>query len=150
MAWSFGHGLCGIVWGIEYLVQNGYMDIDTAEVCEELDSKIMQVSPLRIEEESIENGLEGLFVYANAHLKRNRNNIKHAKAFISELETIAGKKYATMSPSFQKEARLLTTSEGNLDYTYNLSLKRFISVKEESFISWRNLSLSTGLAGLIL
>ena len=150
MAWSFGHGLCGIVWGIEYLVQNGYMDIDTAEVCEELDSKIMQVSPLRIEEESIENGLEGLFVYANAHLKRNRNNIKHAKAFISELETIAGKKYATMSPSFQKEARLLTTSEGNLDYTYNLSLKRFISVKEESFISWRDLSLSTGLAGLIL
>lgn len=39
---DFENGLAGIGWGIEYLVQNGFIEADTDEVLEEFDKKIFK------------------------------------------------------------------------------------------------------------
>lgn len=39
---DFENGLAGIGWGIEYLVQNGFMEADTDEVLEDFDHKLFQ------------------------------------------------------------------------------------------------------------
>jgi lantibiotic modifying enzyme len=39
---DFENGLAGIGWGIEYLMQNGFIDADTDEVLEDFDHKLFQ------------------------------------------------------------------------------------------------------------
>ena len=34
---SFNDGLCGIGWGIEYLIQHGYVDADSDEILRDID-----------------------------------------------------------------------------------------------------------------
>ena len=38
---TFSKGLSGIGWGVEYLIQNGFINDDSLEVCKEMDNKIM-------------------------------------------------------------------------------------------------------------
>ena len=38
---DFENGLAGIGWGIEYLVQNGFLEADTNEVLEEFDKRLI-------------------------------------------------------------------------------------------------------------
>lgn len=149
MPWSFGKGLCGIVWGIEYLAQNEYMDIDTTDVCEELDRKIMQVSPLRIDDFSLEDGLEGLLLYVNAHIKSGNKN-PFDQSFIDELQNVIDEKYAAMPPSLQKQSDVFRATLRGEEGLPVLSLRQFVKAEEKSFINWQDLSLSTGLAGLLL
>lgn len=42
------NGLCGIGWGIEYLVQQGFMEGDTDEILADIDRKVMKLGPARI------------------------------------------------------------------------------------------------------
>jgi lantibiotic modifying enzyme len=41
---DFQSELCGIGWGIEYLVQNGLMAGNTDEILEDIDKKIMRIT----------------------------------------------------------------------------------------------------------
>ena len=38
----FSDGLCGIGWGVEYLIQNAFIAGDSDEILEDLDQKIME------------------------------------------------------------------------------------------------------------
>ena len=149
MPWSFGKGLCGIVWGIEYLAQNGYVDIDTAEVCEELDRRIMQVSPLRIDDLSLETGLEGLLMYVNTHIANNRNKNVFSTSFLSELQTVA---LNTQEPhtSLKKQIEIFLSLQNGESPFIDMSLQQFIDPPKGNVINWNNLGLHKGLAGLIL
>jgi len=67
---DFASGLAGIGWGIEYLVQNHFLEADTDDVLEEIDKRLMPLiysfpSPI-----GLENGLVGLGAYL---LKRVQN-----------------------------------------------------------------------------
>lgn len=68
---DFENGLAGIGWGIEYLVQNGFIEADTDEVLEEFDNKLFKQlvysTPQNI---GLLNGLTGLGAY---FLKRVQN-----------------------------------------------------------------------------
>jgi|GEM_PF-759965 len=74
---DFENGLAGIGWGIEYLVQNGFIEADTDEVLEEFDNRIFKEliynTPQYI---GLLNGLLGIGFY---FLKRIKN-----KAFNDE------------------------------------------------------------------
>lgn len=69
LSFTFSNGLSGIGWGIEYLIQNKLIDGDGVEICEEMDRKIMETDPRRIEDYSLENGFEGLLLYIVYHLR---------------------------------------------------------------------------------
>ena len=67
---DFETGLCGIGWGIEYLLQNKLVNGNSDEILAEYrPEKIMERAPLRIYDYSMENGLGGILLYVNARIK---------------------------------------------------------------------------------
>ncbi|MGM0407453.1 MAG: lanthionine synthetase LanC family protein [Bacteroidota bacterium] len=61
---DFENGLAGIGWGIEYLVQNGFIEADTDEVLEEFDNRIFKELIYNTPQENgLLNGLTGLGAY---------------------------------------------------------------------------------------
>jgi hypothetical protein len=52
----FSDGLCGIGWGVEYLIQNAFIAGDSDEILEDLDQKIMEWDPRRATDLSFESG----------------------------------------------------------------------------------------------
>ncbi|HEX3009512.1 MAG TPA: lanthionine synthetase LanC family protein, partial [Bacteroidales bacterium] len=62
---DFENGLTGIGWGIEYLVQNGFVEADTDEVLEQIDEAVYQKILLHLEYKD----LKGLLLYQNIRNK---------------------------------------------------------------------------------
>jgi Fe-S cluster biosynthesis and repair protein YggX len=68
---GFENGLAGIGWGIEYLVQNGFIEADTDEVLEEFDNRIFKELIYNTPHDiGLLNGLVGIGAY---FLKRIQN-----------------------------------------------------------------------------
>jgi hypothetical protein len=68
---DFENGLAGIGWGIEYLVQKGFIEADTDEVLEEFDNRIFKELIYNIPQDiGLLNGLVGIGAY---FLKRIKN-----------------------------------------------------------------------------
>ena len=65
---NFEYGLCGIGWGIEYLLQNGFMEGDADEMLAEIDAYVMERDLRRITDHSIRTGLEGILYYINKRI----------------------------------------------------------------------------------
>ena len=60
---TFGSGLTGIAWGIEYLIQNKFVSGNSNEICEDMDAHIMHIDPRRMTPQFIEKELEGFLHY---------------------------------------------------------------------------------------
>lgn len=91
---NFESGLCGIGWGIEYLVQNHFMKGDTDEILEDIDRKVMEYAPLRILKHNVKTGVGGILNYVYMRLlssrKKNKNNTFDS-LFLEELYLVANK-----------------------------------------------------------
>ena len=72
---SLENGLCGIGWGIEYLVQHGFVEGDTDEILADIDRKVMEIDPLRISDLSFRQGLAGIAFYVSARLNARRKTL---------------------------------------------------------------------------
>ncbi len=68
---SFGYGLSGICWGVEYLVQNGIMPGDADEICSDIDAFIIKQPLVSVDGFSLETGLTGLWHYVQARIQGN-------------------------------------------------------------------------------
>jgi len=83
---DFENGLAGIGWGIEYLVQNNFVEGNTDKILEEVDNKIFRTL---IEEShnSIElgNGLTGILFYLINRLKMQKAPLMMANRINREL-----------------------------------------------------------------
>jgi len=66
---DFDNGLTGIGWGIEYLVQNGFLEADTDEVLDDVDETVYQKILLQLSY----NDIEGCLLYQIARLKSKTN-----------------------------------------------------------------------------
>jgi hypothetical protein len=65
----FASGLTGIVWGIEYLLQNNFVAGNSNEICGELDNRIISFDVRRLRCEFIKNELDGLLHYILIRIK---------------------------------------------------------------------------------
>lgn len=65
-------GLCGIGWGIQYLISNGFMEGDPDEILLDIDEKIMERNLLRIKDRSLATGLMGISSYINIRINHKR------------------------------------------------------------------------------
>ena len=54
--------------GIEYLIQNGFMEGDSNEILTEIDKKVMERDLRRIKDLSLETGLMGISSYINIRI----------------------------------------------------------------------------------
>ncbi|MBN1117375.1 MAG: hypothetical protein JXA77_09240 [Bacteroidales bacterium] len=70
---DFENGLAGIGWGIEYLVQNNFIDADTNEVLEESDKQIVHEITFHAPSEiGILKGITGYILYFLCRLNSNK------------------------------------------------------------------------------
>lgn len=91
---NFESGLCGIGWGIEYLVQNNFMKGDTNEILEDIDKKVMEYAPLRMRNHDVKKGVSGILNYVYMRLLSSRINNKDNPfdpLFLKELLLVADK-----------------------------------------------------------
>lgn len=65
---TFDDGLCGIGWGLEYLIQNNFVEGDSNEILREFDLKIMERNIKRINDFSFDTGLAGIVYYVYSRL----------------------------------------------------------------------------------
>ena len=82
------NGLCGIGWGIEYLVQQGFMEGDTDEILADIDRKVMELDPLRMTNLSFRRGLAGIAFYVIARLNAHReaSSLPFDAAYLTSLQ----------------------------------------------------------------
>jgi hypothetical protein len=65
---NFESGLCGIGWGIEYLLQNGFMEGDSDEVLSEIDKKVIERDVRWTKDLSVRTGLAGISYYVHKRI----------------------------------------------------------------------------------
>lgn len=85
---DFEHGLCGIGWGIEYLIQNQFIAGNSDEILEDIDRKIMEKDIRRISDFSFATGLEGILYYIITRLEsydRGNNHLHFDSAYLKDL-----------------------------------------------------------------
>lgn len=69
---SLENGLCGIGWGIEYLIQHDFMEGCTDEILKDIDFRIMEWDPRRIKDLSLRKGIGGILYYVAIRLSSLR------------------------------------------------------------------------------
>lgn len=62
------NGFAGIGWSIEYLLQNNFLEGNSNEALADIDSKIMEYEPMRMNDRSLETGASGLLFYTLTRL----------------------------------------------------------------------------------
>lgn len=67
-SYDFENGLAGIGWGIEYLLQNHFMEGDSNVVLRNINKHIMKYDVRRMADESVKEGLTGIYYYVEKHL----------------------------------------------------------------------------------
>jgi len=70
---DFKDGLTGIAWGIEFLIQNGFVYGDSNKVLEDLDKQILELDVRKISDISLETGLKGIAYYVTSRCNNKKN-----------------------------------------------------------------------------
>lgn len=91
---TFGDGLCGIGWGVEFMKRQGFIEGETDEILYEIDMRIMERDLRRISDISFETGLEGIVTYIQSRINSSRvirNRQPYDCTYLMELETACQK-----------------------------------------------------------
>lgn len=66
---NFRDGLCGIAWGVEYLIRNRFVEGNPDDVLDDLDKQIVERDVRRISDYSLETGLTGIACYVISRME---------------------------------------------------------------------------------
>lgn len=154
---SFSHGLTGIGWGVEYLIQKGFVDGCGVEICENIDRKIMESDPRRIFDLSLDEGLEGLLHYVLIHISASiKQNVRFPfdSLYLKDLYTAIKQTCQEDVPdSFRPLAEIyMDFMEKRVTIDYQFNLFSFINIDRfdmNKLIDYP-LGIKDGLAGLLL
>lgn len=154
---DFASGFLGIGWGLEYLLQNGFVEGNGIEVCGELDFKIMEKDPRRMKDFSLETGLEGLLHYVLAHLHgaiNTKSELPFDEIYLEDLySAVKSIRQDDLSASLSLLADNYIgwyTDRVELNYQFNIELFiKDIEIDEKHFIGYP-LGLREGLSGILL
>lgn len=154
---DFASGFSGIGWGIEYLIQNGFVEGNSAKICEELDRKIMEKDPRRITDISLEVGLEGLLHYLLAHLSgtiRDGKSLPFDEMYLRDLNTMVESMHKDrLSSSLNLLIdKYMSWYNDRLTLDYQMNITSFINQIEidEKRLSEYPLGVRNGLSGILL
>jgi hypothetical protein len=149
---SFTNGLTGIGWGIEYLIQKGYMPGCGADICSEIDKKLMSCDIRRVDDFSLEHGIYGWLHYIVAHIQGANRCGKQVFDRMYIIDLISkineySENNATSEEFSNLQAMFREVLNGATD-VYKFPLEEI--VKTDIKFSLNNLSLSKGLAGYLI
>lgn len=154
LSYDFAKGLAGIGWGIEYLLQNGYVEGDGVEICEEIDKFIMRYDPRRIDDLSLDTGIEGLLHYVLAHIQGATDSMPFDELYLNDLTTSI--KNIDVEQADDSLKQLIKSYLDFHDYKkpihYNMDVKQFAVYEQidESKLVEYPLGLQKGLAANFL
>lgn len=154
---DFGYGLCGIAYGISWLLYNGLMDGDINDVLKSIDDRIMERNPLRITDYSLKTGLAGILYYVLYRLQiAQENNLptpfdaeylkqlyEASRYVIRDIEKSGSFEMASWFIAYTKDASIKLEIPSLTDIM-NLSMLKVFSINSNNF------SLNNGLVGLEL
>lgn len=146
------NGLCGIGWGIEYLVQNGFMKGNTDEILSDIDRRIMEINPLHIPDLSFRKGLAGIIFYVIARLNATRQVevLPFNTSYLSKLEKSLSNAINTDEIFKTLKTTFLKVMDGEkikLCLPTTLT-KSSISINDS--LNNNSLGLENGISGLLL
>jgi hypothetical protein len=149
---SFTNGLTGIGWGIEYLIQKGYMPGCGADICSEIDKRLMSCDIRRVDDFSLEHGIYGWLHYIVAHIQGANRCGKQVFDRMYIIDLISkineySENNATSEEFSNLQAMFREVLNGATD-VYKFPLEEI--VKTDIKFSLNNLSLSKGLAGYLI
>ncbi|WP_456088676.1 glycosyltransferase [Parabacteroides sp.] len=80
-------GLCGIGWGIEYLLRNGFMEGDADEILEDIDRLVMEHDVDFMSDLSFRHGIGGIVFYVTSRLayRENRKSMPFNRTYLERL-----------------------------------------------------------------
>lgn len=81
-------GLCGIAWGICFLLENNFLEGNIDEILCDIDNKIMERDPFRMTDLSYSTGLEGIWSYVQTRIsfaKKTQSDIPFDEIYRNEL-----------------------------------------------------------------
>lgn len=149
---SFSNGITGIGWGIEYLIQNGYMSGCGADICVEIDNKLMSCDIRRVDDFSLCHGIYGWLHYIVAHIQgANRCGKQvfdrmYIIDFISRLTEYSHNN--VVIEEFKNLQNLLEEVLNGATDSYRFPLGEIVNKEIKFYLN--NLSLQKGLAGYLM
>ena len=151
---DFENGYLGIGWGIEYLVEQKFVDRDTSDILENVDKKVMERDVRRISDMSLNTGLEGVFHYVLARLQNNYDDSNLFDVeYLSDLKKITSNIERKSLPEsllyLINDYRLWTESK-QLNYRYLVCLNDFFCNEintDNNVYEWK-LGVKNGCAGI--
>lgn len=153
-------GISGIGWSIEFLIQNEHIEGDTLEICEELDSFIMEKDIRRIKDYSLETGLAGILAYVLIHIfgvsKQHDGIYPFDEMFLNDLYLVSQE--GINNVVCQRAKQLMSqyicfyqTKELQMDFLHFLmGIVGKIDVIKEKELSIYPIGLKDGLTGWML
>ena len=149
---SFTNGLTGIGWGIEYLIQNGYMPGCGADICMEIDKKLMSQDIRRVNDFSLEQGIYGWLHYIVAHIQGANRCGKQVFDRMYIIDLISRlKEYAANSATSEEFNNLHYVLKDVLNGATDVYKFPLVTIiKNDIKFSINDLSLQKGLAGYLM
>lgn len=156
---SFESGLSGIGWGMDYLIQKGFVEGDSKEVCERIDRKIMETDPRRITDYSLNTGIGGILIYVLNHCKiviEQHNEMPFDDCYLNDLyiACVNLRSNKDISEETLKLVDIYITSYTNNNILHNAvwditMIMQGIPNLNEKSLSKYPLGLNKGLAGML-
>lgn len=144
---GLGYGLAGIGWGMEYLIQSGFVKGSGAVILGGLDRQLMLTDVGRMADRSLERGLEGILHYVAAHVQGARR--QGEDVFDSRyLRAVTDR---AMLSGDAESRELAECIAGEREYT--MDPLRFIDrgrIRKRGSDGLKDLSLAGGVAGELL
>lgn len=154
---DFATGLCGFGWGIEYMIQRQFVDCDSNEACADIDKKVMAIDIRRMDDLTLETGLEGFIHYILIRLKGamiQRNNRPFDDIYLrdiySRLQSLSEDRVSSSLFNL-KQIFLSYINNGALDYKLDIcTFTNDLRIEDEEEILSSKLGLVDGLAGELI
>lgn len=149
---GFSEGLLGIAWSMDFLLHHGFISGESKEICEEIDHRIRQIAPLRLDG-SLRYGLKGVLHYVLAHACRSPKDSEAFDAnFLMEL-FCAVQRLQEREYDAELNRNFINWYKG-LPWKYEFHLERFVEL-DSSKINAGNfqmfpIGLASGLCGYLI
>jgi hypothetical protein len=149
---DFSSGLCGIGWGVEFLLQCGYRKGNSLDICEVIDQKMMAIHVSLIEDLTLETGLEGWLHYLLAHIQGTvKRDTPFTKEYLSEWYQkllLIEQSQMCIPESFNQLINMFMRMYRAMKWSYEFNLSAFVnpSIKPNKNL----LGLKDGVAGYIV
>lgn len=145
---SFESGLCGICWGVEYLIENNFLNGRGDDFCCDVDNRIIEVNLNKFENIDYSEGLFDIWHYVWARIQGNlKANLRlpFPSDYINQWISIISQK----EQNFPADAklRLFNALHGRLIYK---PLKLNSLICNNDFTTQDSYALKTGIAGYLV